>query len=790
MFETSTYQILIPFLVGLAAAATSWHGRTFWNPSSLVIVWWGFWLWIATFSLTGVYAPSEKCIFTVFVFLVGIVASTLLERRPSTGMPIVGAFDLKSDSYYRLLRRAFPWIGVMAGLIVVPAFARGVYGFLTYGRELRAYAFTGPEQVSFIFKSAILESLYFTVSGPLLLLLLLFGMAVYLRTDRIWELIIAIVFNLMDAIMRLGRVNIYMICLFLIIGFALMVGPNGFFSGKRAKKLIFAGAMLIVLATVIIGIGVARNDKIVQDSRDHFDVFVIDYHTIGFALFDSELKDPDSELNKKLTYGRLAAGGLETVFTFVIRRFDRSYNSPANLNTVRMAEYKVVGEKRVGEGEPGPKKFNAFYTIIYSLYSDGRFVGLILGGLALGWAMARANRIWKEVGSFEALVWIFFLVSICIFGIFVSTLEMTRTWFVGGVLGFAHLVSAAQNRSRELEGPDLPEAPTKIVLSNKSADEITVFVTGATGFVGGRLCRILSERKGWNVIGSGRSEPSAELAPYLSSFIKTDLSKSPVMSGVLQNVGVVIHLASRVHNMSDSGQESLRKYREANVIATRSLAKQAAATGVRRLVFVSTIKVNGDKTTRLPFTGADAPKPIDAYSLSKLEAEKELMVIAQETGLEVVILRPPLVYGPGVRANFLSLMRWAAKGLPLPLGSVKNRRSLLYIDNLCEALAVAAVSPAAKNKIFTVSDDGALSTMDLIDKLSSSLGAPSRVWPFPVAALKGMAAVLGLRPKILRLVESLEADNSQFKRETGWRPVNSTDEGLRETAKWYLEQPR
>lgn len=317
-----------------------------------------------------------------------------------------------------------------------------------------------------------------------------------------------------------------------------------------------------------------------------------------------------------------------------------------------------------------------------------------------------------------------------------------------------------------------------------------LLVTGATGFVGARFCSRVRSTKDWSLVGLSRTAPDESLSRVTMDYICTDLTSRPDLVDKLRGIDVVIHLASRVHHVDEKESSAiLDLYRDVNVHATRHLAEQAARAGVKRFVFVSSIKVNGERTVNHPFSGADQPAPLDAYARSKMEAEQELVALAQQGAIEVVILRPPLVYGPGVRANFLSLLRLVQRGLPLPLGSVRNRRSLLYVDNLCEALVVAATSPSARNKIFTLADDEVVSTGDLIGKLSSNMGRRARLLPFPVGALQGMAFITGLGQKMSRLVESLEADNSDFKRETGWKPLKSIDEGLRETTQWFLSEP-
>jgi nucleoside-diphosphate-sugar epimerase len=317
-------------------------------------------------------------------------------------------------------------------------------------------------------------------------------------------------------------------------------------------------------------------------------------------------------------------------------------------------------------------------------------------------------------------------------------------------------------------------------------DNTTVFITGAAGFVGRKLCASLHARKGWNIVGLSRQTPDEQLARHLSRSVIADLCDSPDLQSALQGVDVIVHLASRVHSMEVG--DSLALYRDSNVRPARHMIREAIKAGVRRFVFISTVKVNGEETNDQPFTGDQRPAPAGPYARSKMEAEEELMRLAEGTALEVVILRPPLVYGPGVKANFLSLMGLAARGWPLPLGSIRNRRSLLHVDNLTEAIVFAATSSGARNRIFTISDDGAISTPELINKMSLFMGKKSYLIRFPVRILEWFAGVLGLTKQISRLTVNLEADNSQFKNETGWKPVKTTDEGLSETVDWFLSQ--
>jgi nucleoside-diphosphate-sugar epimerase len=258
-------------------------------------------------------------------------------------------------------------------------------------------------------------------------------------------------------------------------------------------------------------------------------------------------------------------------------------------------------------------------------------------------------------------------------------------------------------------------------------------------------------------------------------------------SHALRNVECVIHLAARVHVMRDESPDTLAEYRNVNVASTEKLARDAAAQGVRRLVFLSSIKVNGENTRDRPFTEGDAPNPEDAYGISKLEAEQLLWKISAETGLEVVVLRAPLVYGPGVKGNFLRLMNLVARNRPLPLASVRNKRSLVFLGNLVDALIVAMRSPAAAGHVYLVSDGEDLSTPELIRGIAKALDVPPRLLPFPTSLLRACGVMLGKKGESARLTDSLQIDSSKIRRDLGWRPSYSVEQGLEQTGSWYLE---
>ena len=301
-----------------------------------------------------------------------------------------------------------------------------------------------------------------------------------------------------------------------------------------------------------------------------------------------------------------------------------------------------------------------------------------------------------------------------------------------------------------------------------------VLVTGATGFVGRALCNQLSAI-GHTVIPAVRHGSGLP-----NEVVTSDIGSSTDWRMALAGCDAVVHLAARVHMIREAERDPLALYRRTNTEATLNLARQAAQAGVKRFVFISTIKVNGEGRDA-PYRETDAPAPEDEYALSKWEAELGLHRIAQETGLEVVILRPPLVYGPGVKANFRRLIETVARGWPLPLGAVRNRRSLLYLGNFVDAIRLCLEHPGAAEQTFLLDDGEPVSTPQLIRALAAAMRRPARLLPVPPWLLEFAGALLGKRAAVTRLTGSLYVDSSMIRSRLGWAPPFSMEVGLAAT---------
>ncbi|MEZ5839389.1 MAG: SDR family oxidoreductase [Hyphomicrobiales bacterium] len=305
-------------------------------------------------------------------------------------------------------------------------------------------------------------------------------------------------------------------------------------------------------------------------------------------------------------------------------------------------------------------------------------------------------------------------------------------------------------------------------------------VTGANGFIGRALVSELAEKEHEPVALVRRADrgPAGAEARVLG-----DLGPAPVDPALLCGLDVIIHLAARVHVMRDSAADPLAAFRAVNTAGAVRLAEAAHAAGVRRFVFVSTIRVNGAETPYRngrgrPFTSFDIPAPTEPYGLSKAEAERQLAALSAATGLEVPIVRPPLVYGPGAKGNFARLAGWVARGMPLPLALVDNKRSLVALDNLVDMLVAVATHPAAREGTFLVSDDDDLSTPELIARIGRAIGRPARLFAVPVPLLRAAGALLGRRGEVRRLTTSLQVDMADTKARLGWHPPVAVDAAI------------
>lgn len=306
-------------------------------------------------------------------------------------------------------------------------------------------------------------------------------------------------------------------------------------------------------------------------------------------------------------------------------------------------------------------------------------------------------------------------------------------------------------------------------------------VTGGNGFVGRALVSVLQEL----TVRRALRQPAADFRP--GDFIVGDIGPGTDWRPALAGVDCVVHLAARTHVLKDT-TNPLLEYRRINVEATHNLAQQAAVAGVRRFVFLSSVKVNGDTTVGRPFTEDDPPRPEDAYGITKCEAEDALRRISANTGMEIVILRPPLVYGPGVKGNFLRLMHGIGWGMPLPLGSIFNRRTLIYVGNLVDAIIAAAESPVAAGKTYLVGDSEDVSTPELIQSIAAAMHVHPHLFSCPRVLLMSGATVLGKREEMRRLAGSLQIDSSRIRHELQWNPRFRLAQGLTETAQWYYSQ--
>lgn len=319
---------------------------------------------------------------------------------------------------------------------------------------------------------------------------------------------------------------------------------------------------------------------------------------------------------------------------------------------------------------------------------------------------------------------------------------------------------------------------------------MNILITGATGFVGHALLHRLAEKTDDSIVALTRRP--IEGTPLNSNvIISDDFSVSEANISFLNNTDVVIHCGARAHQMNDDPDTCLEEYRLVNVVETLKLARQAAAANVRRFIYISSVKVNGELTEEeRAFTAEDTPNPVDPYGVSKMEAELELQRFAASTKIELVIIRPVLVYGPGVKANFLTLLKLISKRVPLPFARVKNKRSFVYINNLVEFIRLCMVHPAAAGNIFLISDGEDLSTPCLVSKISLAFGRNAISIPVPVSLMSFFAIIVGKSAVTTRLFSSLQVDVRKNSMLLDWKAPYSVEQGIADTVKAFIESNR
>ena len=313
----------------------------------------------------------------------------------------------------------------------------------------------------------------------------------------------------------------------------------------------------------------------------------------------------------------------------------------------------------------------------------------------------------------------------------------------------------------------------------------SILLTGSTGFVGTNLVKSLTLKSDYIVKSAVRHAVNQDDGLL---FEVGDINASTDFELPLKNTTVVVHCAARAHVMDDKEAEPLALYREVNTAGTVNLAKQAIDSGVKRFIFISSIKVNGEGTLAgCPFKPEDNHAPEDDYGLSKSEAEKQLVALAKDSGMEVVIIRPTLVYGPGVKANFASIMNLVSKGIPLPFGCItKNKRSLVSVDNLVDLIITCIDHPKAANQVFLVSDNQDVSTSEMVSEMAIALGKPSWQLPIPVWCYKFAGKLFNKSEVVDRLTGSLQVDIAHTKQTLGWVPPQTLQQGFKQTAQAFL----
>jgi len=315
-----------------------------------------------------------------------------------------------------------------------------------------------------------------------------------------------------------------------------------------------------------------------------------------------------------------------------------------------------------------------------------------------------------------------------------------------------------------------------------------ILVTGATGFIGSHLCPVLVQA-GYDVVGAVREIPPDRInRPRLVAV--GEVGPATDWSEALKQVSTIVHLAGHAHEMSESPQESSQVHERVNTQGTLNLARQAVEAGVQRFVFLSTVKVNGETSRDRPFSESDEPHPVGPYALSKWRAEQGIHEIADSSPIEIVVIRPPLVYGPGVRANFMALFRAVDRGIPLPLARVENKRSMVGVRNLAHMIERCVSHPSAGGNVFLVSDESDVSTPELIRAMADALGRPVRLYPVPLWLMRGAAGLIGWSESLGRLYQSLTVSTAKAREVIQWAPPYSLRDELVRTAQWYSDHFR
>jgi len=318
----------------------------------------------------------------------------------------------------------------------------------------------------------------------------------------------------------------------------------------------------------------------------------------------------------------------------------------------------------------------------------------------------------------------------------------------------------------------------------------SILVTGASGFVGRVLCPELSDRK-YDVIGAFRStDKFTGFKDTMECIAVGDIGPDTDWTQALSGVELVIHLAARAHVLREHTTYSLSEFSKVNVAGTEKLARDIVSNGVKRLIYISSIGVNGNNTSGSPFTEEMLPHPYDPYTKFKWEAEQLLHNIAQETGLNIVIVRPPLVYGPNAPGNFARLLTLVKSNIPLPFGSINNSRSFIYVRNLVDAIVTCTNYPKAAGETYLVSDGQDVSTPELIRMIAGAMGKKAKLFPCPLSLLKMIGKVAGKSDEIERLTGSLQIDTAKIRRELSWTPPFTMEQGLRKTADWFMSNEK